>query len=441
MKIKKICLLCMAGIFLHFAACGQANVPEEKTMSQTQAHITDEQTTTYNSSYKAVAQACDWGPACIKAIIKLGEQVGADDLCGFRVTETNTNGIVGEREVTGVYICDENGRKIEGSAAYIAVEMSADPSHGGLLFYDSSCFYNVWDENYRLDIEPINPENEVLKNLTVDPKYTERLLPQADVFVKAEFQYQDTVMKYALYTPPSENGKKPLVIWLHGQGEGGDDVTITLFGNKVTALAADEIQGILGGAYVLIPQCPTYWPENSLNNQNFGMRANGTSFWEKPLLALIDEVIASNSGIDTDRIYIGGCSMGGYMTMLMAKNHTDYFAAAFPVCEFYEDRLLSDGDINALADVPLWFTYCTADETVSPKYYSQATVSRLEKAGARNLHRSVFSDIHDTMGKYFSVDGNPYLYNPHWVWVYVFNNECFEGELGLWEWLELQSRL
>ncbi len=440
MKIKKILLLSIAGMLLFITACGQAEIRKEQSMAQTQPMKTQEQSPSYNGTYKVVAQALDWGAAAIKAVVKLDAAITASDMCRFRVTESNKSGAVGERDITGVYLCDKNGNKIDGSSRYLAIEMSVDPSHGGLLYYDRRRLMNVWDEDYRLNIEPVDPENDMLKNLTVDPKYTEKLMPQADVFSKTEFSYQGTTMKYALYAPDPDGKKKPLVVWLHGQGEGGDDVTITLLGSKVTALAADDIQGILGGAYVLVPQCPTYWTVNAGDTSHFGMRPDGTSDFEEPLLALINGVVGGNEDIDADRIYIGGCSMGGYMTVLMAKNHPDLFAAAFPVCEFYEDRLLTDDDIKALTDVPLWFAYCTADESVPPRYHSEATIERLREAGAGNLHASVFEDVHDTTGEYTNKDGTPYIYNAHFVWIYVYNNECVEGDLNLWEWLALQHK-
>lgn len=440
MKIKRICLLIMAGMLLSIAACGPADITKETDMAETQTQKAQEQSPLFNSTYKVVAEACDWGPACTKAIIELDAQISSEDLCGFRVTETNTNGTVGERDVTAVYLCDENGNKMDASSRYVAVEMSADPSHGGLFYYDRSRFYNVWDEDYRLLIEPVGPKNSVLKDLAINPKYSDRRMPQADLFSKAEFHYQETVLKYALYTPTSDGRKKPLVIWLHGQGEGGDDLTVALLGNKVIALAGDAIQGALGGAYVLVPQCPTYWTVNAGDTSVFGMRPHGTSDYEEPLLALINHIVSANSGIDADRIYIGGCSMGGYMTVLMAKNHPGLFAAAFPVCEFYEDSFLTDGDIKALADVPLWFTYCTSDESVPPRNYSEATIDRLKEAGANSLHVSVFENVHDTTGKYLNEDGTPYRYHPHWVWTYVYNNECVEGDLNLWQWLALQHK-
>ena len=48
---------------------------------------------------------------------------------------------------------------------------------------------------------------------------------------------------------------------------------------------------------------------------------------------MIDEFIDLHPDIDRDRVYIGGCSNGGFMTMRMLLSYPDFFAAAYPVCE------------------------------------------------------------------------------------------------------------
>ena len=48
---------------------------------------------------------------------------------------------------------------------------------------------------------------------------------------------------YALYEPEMDADEKiPLIIWLHGGGEGGTDATIPLAANKSIAFASEEIQ-------------------------------------------------------------------------------------------------------------------------------------------------------------------------------------------------------
>ncbi len=126
--------------------------------------------------------------------------------------------------------------------------------------------------------------------------------------------------------------------------------------------------------------------------------------------------------------------------MLMVKSYPDFFAAAYPVCECYNAAFITNKDAETLAKIPIWFIYCSHDRSVPPSYYSEATIDMLESAGAKNLHASVFEDVHDTTGRYVNKDGTPYTYNTHFSWIYVFNNECYDGELNLWEWMASQHR-
>ncbi|MGI6577165.1 MAG: hypothetical protein ACOX1Q_03760 [Eubacteriales bacterium] len=59
-------------------------------------------------------------------------------------------------------------------------------------------------------------------------------------------------------TTKPENGF-PIVVWLHGGGEGGSAPTTTttpsrLTANRVTAWGQPAAQDLFGGAYVLAPQ-------------------------------------------------------------------------------------------------------------------------------------------------------------------------------------------
>ena len=45
------------------------------------------------------------------------------------------------------------------------------------------------------------------------------------------------------------------------------------------------------------------------------------------------------------------------MTMEMILKHPDYFAIAFPICEVYEDSVITDEQIESIKAFPIWFTY------------------------------------------------------------------------------------
>ena len=71
--------------------------------------------------------------------------------------------------------------------------------------------------------------------------------------------------------------------------------------------------------------------------------------------------------------------------------------------------------------------------------YEEPLLQRLKQLGAgQDLHVSEFADVHDTSGLYYK-DNEPYPYYGHFSWIYFFNNECFDGDLSLWQWLSEQK--
>ena len=127
--------------------------------------------------------------------------------------------------------------------------------------------------------------------------------------------------------------------------------------------------------------------------------------------------------------------------MEMILKHPDYFAAAYPICEAYQDQYITDEQIEAIKDMPIWFTYAKNDGTVNPGLCSEATIERLLAAGAQNVHVSAFEDVHDTTGRFTDAEGNPYQYDGHWSWTYFDNNECYdENGVNAWQWLAKQTK-
>ena len=221
-------------------------------------------------------------------------------------------------------------------------------------------------------------------------------------------------------------------------GEGGsDNPSLPIMGNKANMFADESLQKYFDGAYVLVPQAPTFWMHGF---KHFG---DGTSIYEKTLMELIKFYIGKHSNIDKSRIYVGGDSNGGYMTMILLRDFPDFFAAGFPVCESLKNDLISEADIRNIGKTPLWFVSAKTDTTVPPKDYVIPTVERLRKIGA-NVHFSFFDDVHDTSGLYNKEDGKPYEYLGHFSWIYVYNDLCEEiindKKVKLMEWLASQKK-
>ena len=147
---------------------------------------------------------------------------------------------------------------------------------------------------------------------------------------------------YVYFAPAAPEGTKlPLVVYFHGAGQGAAP-RAQIEENNFSLWASDEIQGRFtgGGAFLFVPRSHEengdYWNDESVVS----------------VKAAIDGFIAENADrIDLARIYVGGFSMGGKMTLKMASSYPDFFAAAFPLCPAYEP---SDEQIGAIAETPVW---------------------------------------------------------------------------------------
>lgn len=255
-------------------------------------------------------------------------------------------------------------------------------------------------------------------------------------------------LNYGYYLPQTvEPGPRPLIIWLHGAGEGGVDPSVAYMGNKVVALSSPKIQAYFGGAYVLATQTPTFW----MNDGSGEYGRTGKSMYSKALMDCIEDFVSRNENIDRDRIYIGGDSNGGFMTMRMFLDHPDYFAAAFPVCEALYDETITDEDIAGIKDKALWFTHAKNDPVVKPSETVEPTYKRLIAAGAKNVHFTYWDNIKDIHEGFKDQEGNPFEYIGHFAWIPLLNDDCtldydgrpvtIDGEpVTLLQWLSRQKK-
>jgi predicted esterase len=341
------------------------------------------------------------------------------------VFAVNTNGV--DRNVLTVYPSDSRGA-FNPEGEYLALGLEKATGRGLGLAKGNG----VWRDEYSVNVGL--KKGKVLKvgkqKFTAIECSTDKALKdfvsEADYFNEGSFTGRSTgkpgdeTLTYAAYEPWSLRGDgkpNPLVIWLHGGGEGGVDVSITLLGNEVVSLIRPEIQshftteGGAGGAYVLSIQCPTMWMGTS---KGFG-HGEYPSIYADVLKSCIDDYVDKHPDVDRNRIYLGGCSNGGYMTMHMLIRNPRYFAAAYPTCEAYMDENISDNEIKALAEENIWIVQSYDDTTVDPKTHCIPTFQRLIKAGAKNVWMSMFENVQgiDTPGQRLM---------GHFSWCYLFND-------------------
>ncbi|MEQ6388463.1 prolyl oligopeptidase family serine peptidase [Bacillaceae bacterium S4-13-58] len=314
--------------------------------------------------YITVVEIEDWGPAVTKVIIDLGKKIPLNEVKKdtFKVHVTRSDERLskpfweeGNRKVSGAYVSDNKGNQLVcGTSNYVAIEMEIGPTIrlGSPMNYDGEgSGYNHWIQ-YEVTIyqvEDIVTHGEVIKDLIINRSVGE-IRKLVDQFQIGNHNSDKKTLTYAEYIPKKGNQQKhPLFIWLHGAGEGGTDPTVAIGGTKVVNFNTEEIQDHLHNAYILVPQTHGFWMEGFIG---FG---DGTSIYQEALMSLIEEYMASHLDIDPNRIYIGGYSNGGYMTMLMLRDYPDFFAAGLPTCEALRDDLITKKDISNLAKTPIWF--------------------------------------------------------------------------------------
>ena len=404
------------------------------------------------NTFAQVVEGFDWGPCVTKMVIKLDNQItvgtesGILDESAFSVvttmegytTDANPSATTTEqtRTVEGAYTSDEKGNYKNATSNYITLELQCNPLNGDPFFFNLETSKNEWSDPYTSVITltkdvtsgtstlssssfSVNSQPTNIYNNSID-----------DVFTVNQKHTVDQTLTYAYYKCTNTTNKG-LVIWIHGMGEGGTDSTIVLYGNKVTALANTTIQGDLkNNCDILVVQTPTFW----LDLTKEGKESHTPEIYTETFKSLVDKYVSENN-IAKDRIYIGGCSMGGFMTMNMLLNYPDYFAAAYFAAEAYEDQYISDEQIQSIKHIPMWFIHAEEDPTVNISTHTNATYKRLQDAGATDLHYSHYEKVLDTSRVYDYVKGAQYEYDAHWSWVYLFNDECKDGDDTVFTWL------
>ena len=179
-----------------------------------------------------------------------------------------------------------------------------------------------------------------------------------------------TELNYILTCPDNvEKGEKlPLIVFLHGAGERGDDIKRVGIYCVPKLFAANPCHNGVR-AYTLSPQCPhnTTWID-----------------YKKELISLIDSVIENNS-IDVSKVSLCGISMGGFGTWEMAMTYSDRFYRIAPLC---------GGGMNWRAwslKMPIRVFHGKLDDVV-PICQSEAMVDAVMKQGG-NVSFTVYDDL------------------------------------------------
>lgn len=148
--------------------------------------------------------------------------------------------------------------------------------------------------------------------------------------------------RYLLYLPDghAERDDWPLIVFLHGSGERGDDVALV----REQGLPRLLDEGLSLPAVVLSPQCPA------------------GQLWTRQLpavRALIERTV-ENHGVDSRRIVATGLSLGGAGSYELVASYPELFAGVAPICGPWTRLFVT----RESARLPTWVFHGDADTAV-----------------------------------------------------------------------------
>jgi predicted peptidase len=188
-------------------------------------------------------------------------------------------------------------------------------------------------------------------------------------------------LNYLLYLPEGygkDNKKWPLILFLHGAGESGNNLNLVKKHGPPKIVESKKDFPFI----VVSPQSP-----------KFG--------WDVAALGILLDEIIEKYQVDPDRVYLTGLSMGGFGTWEMAAAYPQKFAAIAPIC--------GGGSMIwtwKLKNLPTW-AFHGAKDTVVPLSESENMIKAQKKNGG-NAKLTVYPDAaHDSWTETYN---NPELY-------------------------------
>jgi predicted peptidase len=234
--------------------------------------------------------------------------------------------------------------------------------------------------------------------------------PESDFEARVFTSAGGRSLPYRLLHPlqaPADGQRVPLVLFLHGAGERGDDNARQLI-HGAKAMAGPDFRRRYP-CYVLMPQCPAgkRWVEVAWDAERHARPEEPSES-----MALVFEIIDAlreEFSIDESRIYATGLSMGGYGVWDILARRPEMLAAAAPICGGGDPAFA--GQFKA---TPVWAFHGDADAAVNVRR-SREMIDALRAAGGRPLYTEYEGVGHDS-------------------WTATFNNRL------MWDWMFAQRK-
>lgn len=239
---------------------------------------------------------------------------------------------------------------------------------------------------------------------------------QLSLYEKHVLAKDGDTLPYRVLLPKNYDAAKayPLVLFLHGSGERGNDNEAQL-AHGGDLFVNDSVRSN-NPAIVVFPQCPvsSYWSnvkmvfDSTTNKRQLVFLEDGEPTTAmRMLLSLLGE-LHEQYKVDTKRRYVSGLSMGGMGTFELVRRKPKYFAAAIAICGGAHP-----GTANKLRHVKWWLFHGAKDDIVSPQF-SQAMADALKSSGA-DVRFTLYPEAnHNSWDSAFAEKGLlPWLFSQH----------------------------
>lgn len=247
---------------------------------------------------------------------------------------------------------------------------------------------------------------------------------------------EENGIRYRIYEP-DEKSPRPLILFLHGGGECGEDNWIQLAGT----FGAVELAKRFSDMYVMAPQAPG--GNTGMQEMFLIMKKRGNPFrvdlrttpfslkgergWNRDYLSKVCGEIRRmihEGKVDQERVYVIGMSMGGGGVLSTLSVDPDLFAAAVPICPSMNGE--SYAILNELPEVPTWISTAYIDHQPGRHVYLLEACQKLWREGRTDVHYTMFrpEELQSYgLGVTEGLTEKEIYEENHYSWILVLHNE------------------
>jgi len=217
-------------------------------------------------------------------------------------------------------------------------------------------------------------------------------------FVKEVFELRGYgQLPYNILIPKKYNGKRkyPVVFFMHGAGERGNDNTAQL--KHIAPILASEENQKKYPAILVFPQCPKndYWASVNVDDGKWTYQnTDKTTAAGLKAEALLDHIMNTYL-VDEDRVYINGLSMGAFGTYSIMSRQSEKVAAGIAICGGANLNL-----VDKYQHIPLQIFHGENDDVV-PVTLSREVANQLKKLGSPVTYTEYPGLKHDIWNKVY----------------------------------------